>query len=342
MKIQNLKFFRAIAGCMGKAITFIFALFCVITGIVNEVSAQPTTGTVRSRADFSPIRDIQVIMREVMCPVYGMTSTCSPGHALDTAMTGNGGAFTFDSTPARAGCLSLNDIDSSKNGSFQSRTVLSASVLKKNGSVLYMVPKDAAYQVKAKVISQEDNKPINGIMAVLCQPTVNCILPYDFCYTTNVPIDTAYSNSEGSIIFELKSEQSKAVIAVSDIDSSKNGGKFLAATSAAFSPIDDTAATIIQMKKDISSIAHPFYERESSASPSIGMTKGVVSIAFNDHQVASQSQILVLDARGATVTRLQPSADGIVKWYTNGSPRGIYFLKAENASNPFVARILLP
>jgi hypothetical protein len=330
---------RTAAGFTGKAITFIFAVFCVITGLFNEVSAQTGTGTVRSRADFSPIRNIQVIMSDLMCPLYGMYLPCSIGRAVDTTTTGINGVFTVSTTATAGGAITLTDIDSTKNGSFQPRSIMSVlPTLTGPGSVLYMVPKNTAYPVRGKVLSYPDSLPIKRIQGVLWQST-----PRTGPYPDYVaPLDTAFSDSNGLIAFALDTEITKAFISVSDIDSVDNGGKFLARTSGTFSPIDDTATTVLFMGKDITPVSRSLAERVSSAAPVIRTIDGVVSVALRNWQALMGAQVLILDARGVTVARLQPSAGGIIKWYTSRVPRGIYCLCLEGSGNPLVARIMLP
>jgi hypothetical protein len=327
---------RTAAGFTGKAITLIFAVFCVITGLFSEVSAQAVTGTVRNRADFSPIRNIQVIMREVMCPLYGMNLPCVLGRGLDTTTSGNNGAFTIGSSTIYGQALELNDIDGIQNGSFQSRMVMSRA-----GGVLYMVPKNATYPVRGKVLSYPDNLPIKGIPAVLWQS-----IPRSGQYPPMpdyiAPLDTAFSDANGSIIFALDTEITKATISVSDIDSVENGGRFLATSSGYFSPINDTATTIIYMSKDLTPVSRPLAERVSSAAPVIRTVDGVVSVALRNWQPRMHAQVIILNARGVTVARLQQSAGGIVKWNTDRVPRGIYCMCIEGSEIPIVARIVLP
>ena len=326
---------RTAAGFTGKAITFIFAVFCVITGLFSEGSAQSVTGTVRSRADFSPIRNIQVIMREVMCPLYGMYLPCVLGRGLDTTKTGTNGAFTIGSSTIYGRALELNDIDSTLNGSFQSRTIMNTT-----GGVVYLVPKNTTYPVKGKILSLPDNLPIKGIPAVLWQSTPRSGPPPSPDYIA--PLDTAFSDANGLITFALDTEITKAFISVSDIDSADNGGRFLATSSGYFSPINDTATTIIYMNKDLTPVSRPLTERVSSAAPVIRTVDGVVSVALRNWQPLMHAQVLILDARGVTVARLQPSAGGSVKWYTGRAPRGIYFLRPEGLGSHLIARILLP
>lgn len=332
---------RTAAGFTGKAITLIFAVFCVITGLFSEGSAQPVTGTVRSRADFSPIRNIQVILSDLMCPLYGMYLPCSIGRAVDTATTGNNGVFTISSTAMAGGFLTLTDIDSTKNGSFQPRSIMSVlPTLTGPGSVLYMVPKNTAYPVRGKVLSYPDSLPIKGILAVLWQSIPRTGYPPLPDYIA--PLDTAFSDANGSITFALDTEITTAKISVSDIDSVENGGRFLANSSGYFSPINDTATTIIYMGKDLTPVSRPLTERASSAAPVIRTIDGVVSVALRNWQPRMHAQVLILDARGVTVARLQPSAGGIVKWNTSRVPRGIYCMCIEGSGIPTVARIILP
>jgi hypothetical protein len=332
---------RTAAGFTGKAITFIFAVFCVITGLLGEVSAQTGTGTVRNRADFSPVRNIQVIMREVICPVYGMNLSCSIGPALDTTTTGINGVFTIGN---HGGFLTLTDIDSMKNGSFQPRSIMQPlSMLTGPGSVLYMVPKNTTYPVRGKALSSPDNLPINGIRAVLSRstPVYSQMPPYTYPDLIT-PLDTVFSDANGLVVFACDTEITKAIISVSDIDSVDNGGRFLATSSGYFSPINDTATTIISMNKDLTPVSRPLTERVSSTAPVIRTIDGVVSVALRNWQPLMHAQVLILDARGVTVARLQPSAGGIVKWYTSRVPCGIYCLCLEGSGNPLVARLLLP
>jgi hypothetical protein len=328
---------RAAAGCTGKAITFIFAVFCVMTGLFSEVSAQTVTGTVRSRADFSPIRGIQVIMREVMCPLYGMNLPCVPGRGVDTTTTGINGAFTIGSSTIYGSALELTDTDGTQNGSFQPRLIMN-----RNGGVLYMIPKNATYQVKGKVLSQEDSQPIKGIRAELFRSTSGSTASCPLCPTINTPLDTAFSDAKGLVAFDVDSEITNAIISVSDIDSVDNGGKFLAAVSGAFSPINDTGTTIISMKKDQTPVARPISGREPCTAPFIRSGDGFVSVTLRNWESSMQSHVLILDTRGVTIARLQPSAGGIVKWNTGGVPRGFYCMCLEGSKNPLVARIMLP
>jgi hypothetical protein len=337
--ILKQKLVRTTAGFMGKAITFIFALFCVSTGLLGDVSAQPVSGTVRSRADFSPIRNIQVIMREVMCPLYGMNLPCALGRGVDTTTTGADGAFTIGSNAMYGSALELADTDSTLNGSFQPRLIMN-----RNGGVLYMIPKNATYPVRGKILSSPDNKPINGIRAVLCQstPVKSQYPPYNPYPDLITPMDTVFSDANGSVVFALDTEITKAIISVYDIDSTNNGGRFLATASGNFSPINDTATTTLYMSKDNTPVSRPSIERASSAAPVIRAADGVVSVALKNWQPLMQSQIIILDARGVTVARLQPSAGGSMKWYTSRAPRGIYFLRLEGLGSQLIARILLP
>lgn len=329
---------RTAAGFTGKAITFIFAVFCVMTGLFSEVSAQAVTGTVRSRADFSPIRDIQVVMREVLCPLYGMNLPCVLGPGVDTTTTGTNGAFTIGSNTIYGSALELTDTDGIQNGSFQPRLIMN-----RNGGVLYMVPKNGTYPVRGKILSSPDNKPINGIRAVLCRstPVSSQYPPYTYADLIT-PMDTVFSDSNGSVVFALDTEIAKAIISASDIDSVDNGGKFLATSSGSFSPINDTATTIITMNKDQTPVSHPVSGREPSAAPFIRSGSGFVSVALRNWKSSMQSHVLILDARGVTVARLQPSAGGIVKWNTGGVPGGLYCMCLEGFGIPLVARIMLP
>jgi hypothetical protein len=340
--ILKQKLVRTTAGFMGKAITFIFALFCVITGLLGDVSAQTVTGTVRSRADFSPIRNIQVIMREVMCPLYGMGLPCVAGRGVDTTTTGTNGAFTIGSNTIYGSALELTDTDSTLNGSFQPRNIMQSSSFL-NGRVLYMIPKNTTYQVKGKVQILGDGQTISGIRAVLCRSTpVNSQYP-PYTYPDLItPMDTVFSDANGSVVFALDTEITKAIISVSDIDSVDNGGKFLAAVSGSFSPINDTATTIITMNKDQTPVSHPISGREPSTAPFIRSGNGFVSVALRNWKSSMQSQVLILDARGVTVARLQPSAGGIVKWNTDRVPRGLYCMCLEGSGILLVARIMLP
>jgi hypothetical protein len=240
------------------------------------------------------------------------------------------------------GFLTLTDIDSTKNGSFQPRSIMSVlPTLTGPGSVLYMVPKNATYPVRGKVLSYPDSLPIKQIQGVLWQsiPRTGQYPPMpDYI----APLDTAFSDANGSLAFALDTEITKAFISVSDIDSVDNGGKFLARTSGTFSPIDDTATTVLFMGKDITPVSRSLAERVSSAAPVIRTVDGVVSVALRNWQSRMRAQVIILNARGVTVARLQPSAGGIVKWNTNRVPRGIYCMCLEGSGTPLVARIMLP
>jgi hypothetical protein len=324
----------------GKLVTFIFALYCVTMGLFDGVSAATVTGTVCDRVSFFPIDSIQVVMSEMMCPLYGIGLPCVQGRAIDTAVTGTNGQFQFPNSTASMVYFTLTDLITASPVTYQTR-ILSKSITSGNAGVIYMLPKNSPYQVKEKVFGMPDSLPIKGVKADLCSYSVT----YNGGITpilSEKVIATGYSDQAGQVTFSLDTVMTSAIINVSDIDSSGNGGTFLPASSRNFNAFDDTSTIRIYMEKYSASVVNGATRNVQANTATPLVKRGIVEFRVPQWQGHGQAEAIVVDSRGKIVARPVVSAIGLLQWDAGGLSRGVYFVKAPSGRGMPGLRIFLP
>jgi hypothetical protein len=331
---------RSLARLLGKMMTFVFALFCVLAGLFDEVSAATVTGTVRDRVSFLPIAFIQVIMSDIMCPLYGIGLPCARGRALDTAETGLDGKYQVQNFSGSMVYFTLTDPDSTLPGGYKTR-IVSPSISGTNARDLYMLPKNGAYMVKGKALSVVDSVPIKGIKAGLYGVAVSYNGGYNPIYTERL-VATASSDQAGQVTFSVDTILSYAIINLSDIDSSANGGTFLAASSPRFNAFDDTSTIRIYMDKYSTSVRIAAAHNAQPISPAPVVKRGTVELSLPYRHLSGQSEAVVVDSRGTIVARPAVSAGGLLRWDVSAVSRGVYFVKVPSGRGTISVRVFLP
>jgi hypothetical protein len=333
---------RTIARFFGKVVLLLFALFCVTTGLVSEVSSATLNGTVRNRANLSPIADIEIIMSELMCPLYGIGLPCIAGRALDTAISNSGGVFQVQASSGNSFYFSLTDPYADLPGRFLPRTCTGYSSGSSVG-ILYMMPKSGSYTVNGKVLAQQDSIPIKGIKAELYQVTaIYTCCSFTPTFYSETVVGSAFADQSGQFSFSVDTILSTAFIKVTDVDSTENGGTFGVTKSANFNAFNDASTVSVYMNKQSTSISGIVANHAEPRMFFHYVNKGILEFSVPGLWSSAQPGATVVDSRGAVIARPELSGSGIVRWNTAGVPSGVYFLRIPLAQGMGTYRVLVP
>lgn len=162
---------RTLLTILNKTITLIFALFCVLTGQVrrpNENSPENLNdykfkGVVKSSLDSTIITGIQIVLYDVLLPVYGIgyPPIYKP---KDSTFSTRNGEFEIDHKGAYGSgwAYSLEDVDGEANGYFRDfKSEMLHPPVDTSYVTLYMEPIGSG--VKG-IISTQPKSPIKKII----------------------------------------------------------------------------------------------------------------------------------------------------------------------------------
>lgn len=315
-----------IARVLSKSFTFIFAVFCLVSGLMTSPSASTLHGKVINRVNFSPVQGIRIIMSDFICPLYGigMGFSCTPNHALDTAITNGQGLFSLNGTKIRY-AFNLSDMDSLQNGSFLPYATIQSYPDTNTGITFYSMPKGGTYSVHGKVINSKNNEPIQGIKIQLFRP-FNA--PYPSTYVGYDSLSSEhFSDANGLFSFDLSTMETNAVIKAVDVDSSAGSPWYIDAQSGTFSPFSDTSIVVIPLTEKATSVRLNLNNTKAIQPITCSISQGMVSIRIDKWNVTSQRNAIVFNSQGKSFAHLPIEPGGFIHWNPKGIARGVYFIQ---------------